>query len=137
MQFWVITGHEALLDALCHLYKTDNHNLQWQLHQNWEVLQSINHNNDIQNMKCQLAQDNNPTHQFAIDTAHTCILEYQAMHMTSVARRQPPLDYGLAYLQQGNMIINKKYDETIHTLLQLAQIHPTSLQQVSMEQPIL
>jgi hypothetical protein len=83
MQFQVITQHEALLEALCHLQKTDNHNPQWQLNQNWEILQSINHNNNIHNMKCQLAQDNNPTHQFAINTAHTCILEYQAAHNVS------------------------------------------------------
>jgi hypothetical protein len=98
MQLRVITEHEALLDALCHLYKTDNHNLQWQLNRNWEILRSINHNNNIHNMKCQLAEDDNPTHKFAIDTAHTCILEYQAANTTSVARQQPTLDYGRAYL---------------------------------------
>jgi hypothetical protein len=113
MQFQVITEHEASLDALCHLYKTDNHNPQWRLNQNWEILQSINHNNDIHNMKCQLAQDDNPTHTLAIDTANTRILEYQAANATSVARQQPTLDYGRAYLRQGNTIINEKYDEII------------------------
>jgi hypothetical protein len=42
-------------------------------------------------MKCQLAQDNNPTHQTAIDTATTCILEYQATYPTLVARQQTNL----------------------------------------------
>jgi hypothetical protein len=64
-------------------------------------------------MKCQLAQDDNPTHQLAIDTTNTCILEYQAAHTTSVARQQPTVDYGLACLRQGNMIINEQYDEAI------------------------
>jgi hypothetical protein len=98
MQFRVITQHEAPLDALCHLHKTDNHNPQWRLNRNWEILQSINHNNNIHNMKCQLAQDYNPIHQFAINTAHTCILEYQAAHTTEVAKQRPTLDCGLAYL---------------------------------------
>jgi hypothetical protein len=31
MQFCVITKHEALLDALCQLFKTDAHNPQWWL----------------------------------------------------------------------------------------------------------
>jgi hypothetical protein len=98
MQFGVITKHEASLDALCQLFKTDTHNPQWQLNRNWEILQSINHNNDIHNMKCQLAHDNSPTHQSAIDTANTCILEYQATHPTLAAKQQPTLSYGLAYL---------------------------------------
>jgi hypothetical protein len=110
MQFQVITKHEALLVALCQLFKTDIHNLQLQLNCNWEILQSINHNVNIHNMKCQLAQDNNPTHQVAIDMA---ILEYQATHPTLVARQQPTLDYGLAYLHHRKMIINEKYDEAI------------------------
>jgi hypothetical protein len=113
MQLWVITKHEASLDALCHLFKTDSHNPQWQLNRNWEILQSINHNNDIHNMKCQLVQDDNPTHQTAIDTGNTCIFEYQATHPTLVARQQPTLEYGHAYLCHGNTIINKKYDEAI------------------------
>jgi hypothetical protein len=108
MQFQVITKHEASLNALCQLFKTDTHNPQWQLNCKWEILQSINHNNNIHNMKCQLAQDDNPTHQAAIDTANTCILEYQATHLTLVARQQPTLDYGLAYLRHRNTIINEK-----------------------------
>jgi hypothetical protein len=47
MQFRVITKHEALLDALCQLFKTDTHNPQWQLNRNWEILQSLNHNNEL------------------------------------------------------------------------------------------
>jgi hypothetical protein len=35
------------------------------------------------------------------------------VHTTSVARQQPTLDYGLAYLRQGNMIINEQYDKAI------------------------
>jgi hypothetical protein len=81
----VITKHEALLNALCQLFKTDSHNPQWRLNHNWEILQSIIHNNDIHNMKCQLAQDNNPTHQMAIDMANTHILKYQATCLTLVA----------------------------------------------------
>jgi hypothetical protein len=95
MQFRVITEHEALLDALCQLFKTDTHNPQLWLNCNWEILQSINHNNNIHNMKCQLAQDDNPTHPMAIDTANTHILEYQATHLTLVARQQPTLDLDL------------------------------------------
>jgi hypothetical protein len=113
MQLQVITEHEALLDALCHLWKTDSHNPWWRLNHNWEILQSINHNNNIHNMKFQLAQDNNPAHQCANYMANTCILEYQATHMTSVARQQPTLDYGFAYLRQGSMIINEKHNEAI------------------------
>jgi hypothetical protein len=45
--------------------------------------------------------------------ANTHILEYQATHMTSVAMQPPTLDYGLAYLRQGNTIINEKYDKAI------------------------
>jgi hypothetical protein len=82
MQFWVITKHEALLDALCQLFKTDTHNPQWWLNCNWEILQSIYHNNDIHYMKCQLVQDDNMTHKTAIDTANTHIFEYQANHLT-------------------------------------------------------
>jgi hypothetical protein len=109
----MITEHEALLDALCQLFKTDTHNPQWHLDHNWEILQSIIHNNDIHNMKCQLVQDNNPTHQAAIDTANTCIFKYQATHPTLTARQQPTLDYGLAYLHHGNTIIIEKYNEAI------------------------
>jgi hypothetical protein len=113
MQFQVITEHKALLTALCHLWKTDTHNPQQRLNWNWKILQSINHNNDIHNMKCQLAQDNNPTHHVAINTPNTCMLEYQATHLTLVARQQPTLEYGLVYLPHGNTIINKRYDEAI------------------------
>jgi hypothetical protein len=64
-------------------------------------------------MKCQLVQDDNPTHQNAIDTANTRIIEYQTAHPTLVAKQQPTLEYGLAYLRHGNTIINEKYDKTI------------------------
>jgi hypothetical protein len=113
MQFRVITKHEASLDALCQLFKTDTHNPQWWLNCNWEILQSINHNNDIHNMKCQLVQDDNMIQKTAIDMANTCIFEYQASHPTLVAKQQPTLEYGLAYLHHGNTIINEKYDEAI------------------------
>jgi hypothetical protein len=68
-------------------------------------------------LKMPASQDDNPTHQFTIETANTCILEYQATHPTLVAKQQPTLDYGLAYLQHGNTKINKQVH---HTLLQLA-----------------
>jgi hypothetical protein len=110
MQVQVITKHKALLTALCHLWKTDTHNPRWRLNQNWEILQSINYNNDIHNLKCQLAQDDNPVHQIAFDT---CILKYQATHKTLEAKQQPTLVYGLANLQHGNTIINEKYNESI------------------------
>jgi hypothetical protein len=98
MQFWVITENEASLNALCQLFKTDTHNPWWGLNRNWEILQSINHNSDIHNMKFQLAQDDTPTHQSAFDTANTHILEYQATHPTLEAKQQPTLSYGLAFL---------------------------------------
>jgi hypothetical protein len=64
-------------------------------------------------MKCQLAQDDNLTHQSVIDMANTCILEYQATYPTLAAKQQPTLSYGLAYLQRGNTIINERYNEAI------------------------
>jgi hypothetical protein len=80
-QFQVIAEHKA-----SHQAKTETHNPWLQLNQNWEILQSIYHNNDIHSLQWQLALDDDPTHQIAIDTANTCILEYQSIHPTLVAR---------------------------------------------------
>jgi hypothetical protein len=40
-------------------------------------------------------------------------MEYESKHPTLQPRQQPTLEYGLAYLRHGGIIINKRYDEEI------------------------
>jgi hypothetical protein len=60
-----------------------------------------------------MAQDNNLVHQHALQTANTCIMEYEAKYPTVTLRQQPTLEYGLAYLRHSSTIINEQYDKEI------------------------
>jgi hypothetical protein len=109
----VVTDHEAVLTALTHIKKTEKHNPRWRLNRNWEILHSINYNQDTHNLEWNLCCDTKLLHLAALNTANSRILEYEATHPNLAARRQPTISYRLAYLRHGGTIINKRYDEEI------------------------
>jgi hypothetical protein len=108
-----VSEHEAPLTALVHILKIETHNPRWQLNRNWDILNSIMHNIHIHQLNWYLGQDDNPVHQHALQTANIHIMEYKAKYPTLPPWQQPTLEYGLAYLCHGSIIINKQYDEEI------------------------
>jgi hypothetical protein len=105
----VVTDHEAVLTALTHIKKTEKHNPSWRLGRNWEILHSINHNQDIHDLEWNLCCDTEPLHLSALSTVNSRILEYEANQPNLAARQQPTISYGLAYLHHGGTIINERY----------------------------
>jgi hypothetical protein len=85
IKFQVITEHEAPLNALSHLTKTETQPAM------------------------ATALEDDPMHQLAIHTANIRILVYQTNYPTLAPRQQSTLECGLAYLPHENTIINKKY----------------------------
>jgi hypothetical protein len=108
-----VTEHEAPLTTLVHILKIETHSPRWRLNRNWDILNSIMHNIHIHQLNWYLAQDDNPVHQHALQTANICIMEYETKYPTTQPRQQPTLEYGLSYLRCGSIIINERYDEAI------------------------
>jgi hypothetical protein len=111
--FCIITDHKAPLIALSHLCKTEQRNPCWRLNRNWEILHSINHNQDNHKLESQLGTDNDLLLQIARHTAGIRILEYKTTYPHPVIKQQPTIAYGMAYLCHRGTIINKQYDEEI------------------------
>jgi hypothetical protein len=111
--FCVIT-HETLVTALYHIKKTEKRNPRWRLNRNWEILHSINYNQDVHDLEWILGCDEEPLHQATLSTANICILKYETKHPHLAERQQPCIAYGLAYLCYRGIIINENFEEIAH-----------------------